>query len=66
MKLSLPKIRPLQSLVPDGRDWHIYPGMVLAAWGLWSSPLPWLAPLVVGAVLWWMGIFRLSKPKQGD
>jgi hypothetical protein len=63
MKVRLPRIP--KALAPDGRDIHSYVGLALVAWGLWSSPLPWLAPVVVGIVLAYMGIFMFA-PKRGE
>ena len=47
------------ALAPIGQDAHIYLGLLLLGWGLWSSPLPWVAGVVVGLALWYMGVFRL-------
>jgi len=58
MKFKIPRI-PL-GIVPDGRDLHIYGGLGLVAYGLWYSPVPWLAGILVGSVLWWMGVFRFG------
>ena len=52
-----------------GRDLHISPGLLLLGWGLWHSPAPWAAGVVVGLLLWYMGVFRLAnrgKPSDGD
>jgi len=65
MKIRLPKIRWPKGIALDGRDAHSYVGLSLVAWGLWSSPLPWLAPLVVGTVLAYMGLFMFA-PKRGE
>ena len=61
MKLNLRFPQIPQGIVPDGRDLHIYGGLALVAWGLVSSPAPWLAGILVGAALWWFGVFRLSN-----
>ena len=51
----------LRAVAPNGRDLHIYGGLVLFGWGLRSSPYPWGGWLVVGLALWYMGVFRLSQ-----
>ena len=46
---------PWRSLLPSARDAHVYPGLLLLGWGLWHSPVSWLAPVVVGFVLFYLG-----------
>ncbi len=46
---------PWRGLVPSARDAHVYPGLLLLGWGLWHSPVSWLAPVVVGSVLFYLG-----------
>lgn len=46
---------PWRALLPDAADFHIYPGLLLLGWGLWRSPVSWMAGVVVGLALWYMG-----------
>lgn len=57
-------LKALAPLVLDGRDAHIYGGLLLLGWGLWSSPLPWLAGVLAGLALWYMGLFLLARRER--
>lgn len=54
--LSLAAWRLARALVPSARDVHAYVGLLLLGLGLLHSPVPWLAGVVVGLALWYMGV----------
>ncbi len=57
-----------RALAYTARDLHILGGLLLLGWGLWLSPWPWLAGVVCGSALWYMGVFRLTnrgRPPDG-
>ena len=59
---------PRRALAQFGRDVHIFGGLLLLGWGLYSSPAPWLAGVVCGSCMWYMGVFRLTnrgRPPDG-
>ena len=47
-------MKRILAALPDVRDLHVYGGLALVAYGLGSWGLA-----VVGAALWWYGIFRM-------
>jgi len=54
-------LRRFRQLVPaDGRDFHVYGGLLLVGLGMtaWFG-LPGLIP--VGMALWFMGIWRMGR-----
>lgn len=51
-------VRRLRPALPSFRDLHVYGGGALVALGAWLSPWPWLAPVVFGLLLLYLGIWR--------
>ena len=49
------------ALAQIARDLHIYGGLILLGWGL--RGYPWGAA-IVGLMLWYMGVFRLSANRE--